>query len=258
MDEVTDDLTDDERAELADQAAAARAELIEADAIDRMPAHPADTPAPPIPPDAAEEPTGLDEVDPLGLIPMAEELEELDATPDGGPTTYAEIKRRKKRRDANVPLVLDTSVRWALVNARAELKDAETSLLAGPDDVDRRERVDAAMAEVKAVEAQLETVTVVWRVQSIKRSRVRSLIAACPPSGEQLARHRAMKSGLGQAVNEPLYDPDRFQPALVVACSVEPTLSIEEAVEMWDDDEWTEGELDAIFNAAWIINQLPN
>lgn len=201
------------------------------------------------------EPTGLEEIDPLGIGRMVDELADLDSTP-GGPKTLADIKRKKRGRTAKVPLVLDASKRVDLINARAALQEAETALSAGPGSLARQEAVDAALQAVKAAEAALEDVTIVWELKSISRPRVRDLIAACPPTKAQRQRHRAETAGLGQAGNAPLFDPDRFQPALVSACSVEPELPIEEAVEMWASDDWTEGELDALFLTAWQLNQV--
>lgn len=51
-----------------------------------------------------------------------------------------------------------------------------------------------------------------------------------------------------------LFNPRTFPPALVAACCVEPVLSEDEAKRLWDSPAWSKGDLDALFAAAYEVN----
>ena len=46
------------------------------------------------------------------------------------------------------------------------------------------------------------------------------------------------------------YDPERFQPALVAACMVEPSMSRDQAVSLYKNPRWAGGEFATFFLAA--------
>jgi len=50
------------------------------------------------------------------------------------------------------------------------------------------------------------------------------------------------------------YNPDTFGPALIAHCSASPKLTPNEAKELWDSDEWSRGEVMALFTAAVEVN----
>lgn len=50
------------------------------------------------------------------------------------------------------------------------------------------------------------------------------------------------------------YNPDSFGPALISACSVSPSLTANEAKELWESDEWSRGEVMELFVAAVEVN----
>ena len=67
------------------------------------------------------------------------------------------------------------------------------------------------------------------------------LVSVYPPTAEQ--KKEAMT-----------YDPDKFGPALIAACSVIPSLTPNEAKELWESDAWSRGEVMALFVAAVEVN----
>ena len=67
------------------------------------------------------------------------------------------------------------------------------------------------------------------------------LVSVYPPTAEQ--KKEAMT-----------YDPDKFGPALIAACSVTPSLTPNEAKELWESDAWSRGEVMALFVAAVEVN----
>lgn len=50
------------------------------------------------------------------------------------------------------------------------------------------------------------------------------------------------------------YDMDKFAPALIAACLVEPEMSEDEAKEIWESDAWNRGELMTLFMTAVEVN----
>jgi hypothetical protein len=48
------------------------------------------------------------------------------------------------------------------------------------------------------------------------------------------------------------WDPDKFAPVLIAACSLEPVMTTEEAQALFDDDNWNSAELGDLFNTALL------
>lgn len=51
-----------------------------------------------------------------------------------------------------------------------------------------------------------------------------------------------------------IYNIDTFAPALVSATTIDPALTYQEAMQLWNSDEWSGGELSAWFGACLRIN----
>lgn len=63
------------------------------------------------------------------------------------------------------------------------------------------------------------------------------LISRFPPRGPD------KKQGYG-------YNPDKFGPALVAACCIDPEMTVEDATEIWESDAWNRGERMMLFMTA--------
>ncbi|CAB4194548.1 hypothetical protein UFOVP1264_3 [uncultured Caudovirales phage] len=50
------------------------------------------------------------------------------------------------------------------------------------------------------------------------------------------------------------YNVDTFAPALIASCSVTPELSPEQAVQIWESNEWSRGELTELFLGCIEVN----
>lgn len=81
----------------------------------------------------------------------------------------------------------------------------------------------------------------VWTMRAIGSKAYDVLVGMYPPTAEQ------KKEGI-------TYDPEAFGPALIAACSIEPRLTPNEAKELWESDEWSRGEVMALFAAAVEVN----
>lgn len=67
------------------------------------------------------------------------------------------------------------------------------------------------------------------------------MLAGHPPTREQKADGAS-------------YNSDTFAPALISACSVSPSLTVDEARQIWESDEWSRGELMELFMGCVEVN----
>lgn len=92
----------------------------------------------------------------------------------------------------------------------------------------------------RELEIELNGEKVVLVFEAISSHRMDELLAAHPPTKDQQLQGVA-------------FNPDTFNPALISACLVEPAVTEEEFKEIWESDEWSQGELATLFNAAWTL-----
>lgn len=183
-----------------------------------------------------------------------------------GPATSDHLKK-KQSRSQRVYVPLDDE----LADEVARLaKDVESDRLylakvrgnGGTDDA-RQKSMDDKVKKLEKLREELRDNTIVMKLVSIGRKRYENLIAEHPLSEEDKAKLREDNPD-GQL---PDFDPDTFPAALVGASCVEPDLSegsyVDEesnpprtryplAEEIWD--EWNQGELTALFQAAYQVN----
>lgn len=100
-----------------------------------------------------------------------------------------------------------------------------------------------------------EKVTFVFR--SIGRVAYRDLLLAHPATGEQRRDFETAQKRAGVAphlIRKLPFNSDTYPPALIAACCVSPAMSEAEATELWESEDWGEGELSALFEAAQLVN----
>lgn len=82
-----------------------------------------------------------------------------------------------------------------------------------------------------------EPIEVTVRMKALSSRAYDALESQFPPTKEQREK--------GQVFNI-----DLFAPALIAASSVEPKLTVEDATELYDSEEWASGEIGGLFFAA--------
>lgn len=97
----------------------------------------------------------------------------------------------------------------------------------------RRERV----VQIPYVDDDGEDVTLEMRLRAISSRQYDKLIADHPPTPKQKEQGN-------------IYNADTFAPALIAAVSLEPKLSVEQATELYNSDEWSSGEIGGLFMEA--------
>lgn len=109
--------------------------------------------------------------------------------------------------------------------------------------LDKLKKKTPVRREVEVVvtgdDGETESVTLVF--QSIGSAAYDKLVAKYPPS--QAQKNQGLQ-----------YNIDRFAPALVAECCVDPEMSLEDALEIWESDTWNRGELNLLFMAAIEVN----
>lgn len=96
--------------------------------------------------------------------------------------------------------------------------------------------------------------------RAVPRSEWDDLVAAeeHQPTEEQKAEflEGLIKAGVDPAKAEPLsYNPETFAPAAVAASCIEPKLTLEDVLAMWESPDWSAAELARVFQTAMWVNQ---
>lgn len=86
-----------------------------------------------------------------------------------------------------------------------------------------------------------DSVEVEMTFQSIGATAYDKLVAKHPPKAEQ-------------RVEGASFNLDTFAPALIAACAVEPAMTEADAVEIWNSDSWSRGDLMVLFTRAVNLN----
>ncbi len=151
--------------------------------------------------------------------------------------TLADIKKKKKPVTKTVAIQIDGEV----ANEIAALR----SLHSAARDQDRHSNdADKAPQVQKQIDKLLkktEKSIVVFTFKSIGRLNYDELVSQHPPTKD------AKKDGAD-------FNAETFPPALLAAACSNPEISIEEAVEMFDDPDWNNAELRALFFGALEVN----
>lgn len=53
-----------------------------------------------------------------------------------------------------------------------------------------------------------------------------------------------------QRIEGAVFNRNTFPPALIAACSVDPKMTEQDALDLWNSDDWSTGELQSIFEAV--------
>jgi hypothetical protein len=148
-----------------------------------------------------------------------------------------------KPRTASVRIVLDDELRTRLEDARAALAEGRRVDVRAEQLGSNVPDLEQAVADAEAA-ADEAAVTFVFK--AIPRTLMAELVAACPPSDEELA---AIRNPLIEGV--PQWSLQTFPPLLIGRSLVEPETTPEEVKEFWDEGEWSEAIWDKLWDTAW-------
>lgn len=160
------------------------------------------------------------------------------------PVTFDHLKK-KPPLSTTVPVYLDAAALEALVAAQDRLDRAEEALntwyqrqailrsrteepLIEPTTLAKA--IEEARAERDKAEAAVKANTAHMRFQSIGRKRYDKLVLDHPPSEEQNKEHQAEHG------SDAPYNVDTFAPALVAASCIEPQMTYEDALILFEGE----------------------
>jgi len=179
------------------------------------------------------------------------------------PLSFADIKALKQAKTLEVEMVLDISRRGTVADAEKVLRTARLAQAMLGDDSTKAEKAKATRAlkaaeeDLEAAKSALAEATITWKLKAIGYKEIDELYEAWPASAQQQLEHRKQLRDVGETASRLRYNPAEFEPRLVAACVVEPELTEEEALEMWQSDDWSEGELALLFQSAITLCQVP-
>lgn len=78
-------------------------------------------------------------------------------------------------------------------------------------------------------------------VEALSMKDYDKLLAKYPPTPEEQAK------GL-------TYELEKFAPALIAACVTDPEMSLTDAKKLWSSDNWSRGDVEAIFSKVLQVN----
>lgn len=79
------------------------------------------------------------------------------------------------------------------------------------------------------------------KVQALGQKPYDDLLATFPPTKDQREKGAS-------------YDEDRFAPALIAACLVEPVLTVGQVTQLFEDEDWSRGELGELYRRCLEVN----
>lgn len=151
--------------------------------------------------------------------------------------TLADIQKRKRPVTKTVAIQIDGEIANEIVALR--------SLHSAARDQDRlsneSDRAPQVQKQIDKLLKKAEKSIVVFTFKSIGRLNYDELVSEHPPSKDQ------KKDGAD-------FNAETFPPALLAAACSDPEISLEEAVDMFDDPDWNNAELRALFFGALEVN----
>lgn len=165
------------------------------------------------------------------------------------PLTFDHLRSQKKPVTKTVPVVLDPDLADEYETVRRNRDVTAVRAEARPDDSELAFQLLEADQALAAVTARLEAEeAVVWfTFRGIGRAAYTALAGEHPPTAEQRTKARAQN--VDATVNT-----DTFPPVLIAACLVDPPMTAEQAALIWDDPNWNDAELGALYGAAIEVN----
>ena len=135
-----------------------------------------------------------------------------------------------------------------LVRLRAQLAEAKAAELT--DGQGLASVVPDLERQVKAAEAEALSSGPVYEFRRLTRREKADIIRQFPPTADQWARYREKaKAYPGYVLDAPEFDMLSAAPSVLATAAVDPPLTLEEAVELWDETSDSDAAL--LWKTAW-------
>lgn len=179
------------------------------------------------------------------------------AEPDYVEMTIGEILGGKTANSEPLPVCLDARLHHAVDDAEKKLREATVMAQIRQEDPEVLEALEEAKAALEAAKEARKAKTAVFIFRALGRKEIEDLERQHKVTKEQVSAYRDECRTMQVPPNSPPnYNFETFPPALMAASSKVPVMTLEEATELWNSTEFSKGELGAIFQAAWSVNNL--
>lgn len=177
------------------------------------------------------------------------------------PMTYDRLKSGKKlpTRKVIVPLDDEVAAEWQEAEGRLSLVKMRLEMGIENDDLKKTlvEEAAEAQAKVDEIKGSMEENVAVFVLRGLGRKKFDKLqnTPEYLPTDEQI-RIAKERNGPNATLD---WNPDTFPPVLLAKSLIEPELTEEQALELWNSDEWTQAELlNLLQNALELNTQIRN
>lgn len=167
------------------------------------------------------------------------------------PLTFDHLIGKKKPLQKKVAVVLDPDLAEAYEEARRAADLAHARVQVRPEDSEAAAQLLEADAALQQLRERLmdEGAVVQFHFRGIGRAAYEKLVDMHPATAEQ--RMKAKAGGLGDQL---AWNPETLPPALVSACCTEPAMTVDQAMQLWNDPNWGQAELGQLVAAAVEVN----
>jgi len=162
----------------------------------------------------------------------------------------ADLLAARTPRTKTVRLVLDGDSTVEIQRLQAQLKSLRSQMMTEDD-----EPLSSPVSGIERRIQELETAVLEgaeeFIFQAIGRGELEAIRIKHPPTDEQwrLYRERAEANPFMAA---PTFNPDAMAPELIAAAAKDPTITVDEAVALWDT--LSDGEAAQLYDAAYEVN----
>lgn len=169
------------------------------------------------------------------------------------PKTYDHLKSQKKPQIRKLRVALDSELASEYERCEGEFQltkmRSEISLPDGALKTEITEELAQKETARNEAKAAFEKASMEFVFKALGRKKYRKLLedSRFKPTPSQLKEAR--EKGIQLEFNA-----DTFPQAIIAACCLDPVLSEEDVIDMWDSDEWAEGELLGLFQVAYEVN----
>lgn len=177
--------------------------------------------------------------------------------------TINQILTEKKVQTVKFDLLLDPR----LAEDRALLKSAlgrlEMQLGAAKrtGNLEGHKETETAITEtekqIKQLDTKIRKQTETFEFRALGRKVIQTILKTHRPTGNQIKEFQEGLKEQGLSQNEPLaWNNDTFPPALIAASCASHEMSYEDALQLWNNENFNLGELGTMWQTAWSINQI--
>lgn len=173
------------------------------------------------------------------------------------PQTWDHMKSRKKPpvRTVTIPLDDEIAAQWQDAHGKLELAKIRLDFKIEDPEIHRQvvEEIAKQQAILDGLSESMEDSVAIFKIKGLGRKKYENMQSDTKyqPTEAQIKMNKD-RNGAGAVLD---WNPDTFPVDLIAACMIQPEMTYDQVVEMWESDEWTQSELLMLLGAALEVNQ---